>query len=95
MVLRLNIKEVDMKRFNLGFKYFGFPEQCSSGIYCLYDEAVDIIKELSARERKATRQRDYLRFGTIPTLKLHYNLRIRILFLLLLSSLVINVVGLK
>lgn len=84
-----------MKRFNLGFKYFGFPEQCSVGKYCLYEEVIDIIKKLSAQERKAIRQMDNLRFDTIPALKLHYNLRVIVLFLFLLSSLALNVAGLK
>ncbi len=89
MVLRLNIKEVDMKRFNLGFKYFGFPEQCRTGKYCLVSEALALKAEKDSLEASIWE----LEHFTIPCIKTHYRFRIVILVALLTFSIAKQVMG--
>ena len=77
-----------MKRFNLGFKYFGFPEQCSKGKYCLYEEAEARFIQDSNKIHNLEAENFELEFEKIPYIETHYRTRMIAIFIVLYASLI-------
>ena len=76
-----------MKRYNLGFKYFGFPEQCKTGKYITFEDHTNFMTSKFLYWKNVAESDLFYRE---QTLRIFYNIRLITLATVLVISLLAN-----